>query len=50
MLPTFCQVHGNSFFDSLRAYEAVWEQMPRSASSSFPANIKHHGVTICPSC
>ncbi|MGI5918018.1 MAG: sugar phosphate isomerase/epimerase family protein [Anaerolineae bacterium] len=48
MLPTFYAVHGNSFFDSLRAYEAVWEQMPEIGVKLDPANIKHHGDDYLP--
>ena len=36
-------VHGNSFFDSAEAYEAVWEQFPQVGIKFDPANWMHHG-------
>jgi sugar phosphate isomerase/epimerase len=48
MLPAFYAVHGNSFFDSIQAYEAVWEQMPEIGIKLDPANIKNHGDDYLP--
>jgi sugar phosphate isomerase/epimerase len=39
----FYAVHGNSFFDSLAAYERVWEQIPGVTIKFDPANWLHHG-------
>lgn len=36
-------VHGNSFFDSIKTYEKVWEQVPDVGIKLDPANIRHHG-------
>jgi sugar phosphate isomerase/epimerase len=36
-------VHGNSFFDSLQAYEMVWEHIPEVTMKYDPANWQHHG-------
>lgn len=36
-------VHGNSFLDSIEAYERVWERVPEVGIKLDPANIKHHG-------
>lgn len=36
-------VHGNSFFDSIEAYERVWEHMPQVTVKYDPANWLHHG-------
>jgi sugar phosphate isomerase/epimerase len=36
-------VHGNSFFDSIEAYERVWAQIPDVGIKFDPANIRHHG-------
>ncbi len=36
-------VHGNSFFDSIEAYERVWEQFPQVGVKYDPANWAHHG-------
>jgi sugar phosphate isomerase/epimerase len=41
--PVFYAVHGVSFFDSLRAYEMVWEQIPDAKIKFDPANWQHHG-------
>lgn len=43
LTPVFYAVHGNSFFDSLAAYEAVWEHIPDLKIKFDPANWKHHG-------
>lgn len=37
-------VHGNSFFDSLEAYERVWEHFPEVGLKFDPANWQHHGA------
>jgi len=37
--PTFYAVHGNSFFDSLEAYERVWEHLPNVRLKFDPANL-----------
>lgn len=39
----FYAVHGNSFFESIAAYEAVWEHFPDVKIKFDPANWKHHG-------
>jgi sugar phosphate isomerase/epimerase len=39
----FYAVHGNSFFDSIHAYEKVWEQFPQVGIKFDPANWLHHG-------
>lgn len=36
-------VHGNSFFDSISAYEKVWEKFPQVGVKYDPANWQHHG-------
>jgi sugar phosphate isomerase/epimerase len=36
-------VHGNSFFDSIAAYEKVWEKFPQLGVKYDPANWMHHG-------
>jgi len=36
-------VHGNSFFDSIEAYERVWEKFPNVGVKYDPANWQHHG-------
>jgi sugar phosphate isomerase/epimerase len=36
-------VHGNSFFDSIEAYERMWEQFPQVGVKYDPANWQHHG-------
>ena len=36
-------VHGNSFFDSVEAYERVWEKFPQVGVKYDPANWMHHG-------
>lgn len=36
-------VHGNSFFDSIEAYERVWERFPQVGVKYDPANWRHHG-------
>ncbi len=41
--PVFYAVHGNSFLDSLRACEAVWEHLPELKLKYDPANWSHHG-------
>lgn len=41
--PAFYAVHGNSFFTSLRSYEAVWETLPEVGIKFDPANWLHHG-------
>lgn len=41
-------VHGNSFFDSIEAYERVWEHIPDVGIKLDPANIKHHGDEYLP--
>ncbi len=44
-------VHGNSFFNSIEAYERVWEYIPDVGIKLDPANIMHHGEAyIYPSC
>lgn len=39
----FYAVHGASFFDSLAAYEMVWEHIPEVTIKYDPANWRHHG-------
>ncbi len=41
--PAFYAVHGASFFDSLEAYERVWEHIPEIKIKYDPANWQHHG-------
>jgi len=41
--PVFYAAHGNSFFDSLAAYEAVWAHIPEVKIKYDPANWRHHG-------
>ncbi len=42
--PAFYAVHGNSFFDSLAAFEQVWVEFPEQVKIKFdPANWQHHG-------
>jgi len=41
--PVFYAVHGNSFFNNLAAYEAVWEYMPEVKIKYDPANWSHAG-------
>jgi sugar phosphate isomerase/epimerase len=41
--PVFYAAHGNSFFDSLAAYEQVWAHLPDVKIKYDPANWKHHG-------
>jgi len=36
-------VHGNSFFESIEAYERVWETIPQIGIKFDPANWRHHG-------
>jgi len=36
-------VHGNSFFDSIEAYEKLWEKFPQVGVKYDPANWQHHG-------
>ena len=36
-------VHGNSFFDSIEAYEQMWEHFPQIGVKYDPANWQHHG-------
>jgi sugar phosphate isomerase/epimerase len=36
-------VHGNSFFDSIEAYERMWEDFPQVGVKYDPANWCHHG-------
>jgi len=43
MKAIFYAVHGNSFFDSVAAYEAVWQEFPNVLIKFDPANWKHHG-------
>jgi sugar phosphate isomerase/epimerase len=43
LTPVFYAVHGNSFLDGLRAYEAVWEHIPELKMKFDPANWQHHG-------
>jgi sugar phosphate isomerase/epimerase len=41
-------VHGNSFFDSIEAYERVWEHIPDVGIKLDPANTLHHGDEYLP--
>jgi sugar phosphate isomerase/epimerase len=41
-------VHGNSFFDSIAAYQKVWATMPNVGIKFDPANILHHGDDYLP--
>ncbi len=41
-------VHGNSFFESIEAYERVWERIPDVGIKLDPANIQHHGDDYLP--
>jgi sugar phosphate isomerase/epimerase len=41
-------VHGNSFFDSIEAYQRAWEQVPEVGIKLDPANILHHGDDYLP--
>jgi sugar phosphate isomerase/epimerase len=41
-------VHGNSFFESIEAYERVWEHVPDVGIKLDPANILHHGDPYLP--
>ncbi|MCB0060878.1 MAG: sugar phosphate isomerase/epimerase [Caldilineaceae bacterium] len=41
-------VHGNSFLDSIAAYEALWAQIPNVGIKFDPANILHHGDDYLP--
>jgi sugar phosphate isomerase/epimerase len=41
-------VHGNSFFDSIEAYERVWDHIPDVGIKLDPANIMHHGDEYLP--
>jgi sugar phosphate isomerase/epimerase len=41
-------VHGNSFFNSIEAYERVWEYIPDVGIKLDPANIMHHGEAYLP--
>lgn len=43
MKPSMYAVHGNSFFDSIEAYEKVWEKFPQVGVKYDPANWQHHG-------
>jgi len=43
MKPSMYAVHGNSFFDSIEAYERVWEKFPQVGVKYDPANWQHHG-------
>lgn len=43
MKAAFYASHGKSFFDSLGAYEAVWESFPQVSIKYDPANWRHHG-------
>jgi len=36
-------VHGNSFFNSIEAYERMWERFPQVGVKYDPANWFHHG-------
>lgn len=44
----FYAVHGNSFFNSIEAYERVWEQIPEAGIKLDPANIQYHGDPYLP--
>jgi sugar phosphate isomerase/epimerase len=41
-------VHGNSFFESIEAYERVWSQALDVGIKFDPANIQHHGDDYLP--
>lgn len=41
--PAMYAVHGNSFFDSIEAYQRVWERFPQVGIKFDPANWMHHG-------
>ena len=41
-------MHGNSFFESIEAYEKVWEHIPDVGIKLDPANIQHHGDEYLP--
>ena len=41
-------VHGNSFFDSIEAYERVWQHIPDVGVKLDPANVQHHGDDYLP--
>ena len=43
MKAAFYAVHGASFFDSIEAYEAVWEKLPQVGIKYDPANWAQHG-------
>ncbi len=43
MKPSMYAVHGNSFFDSIEAYEKLWEKFPQVGGKYDPANWQHHG-------
>jgi sugar phosphate isomerase/epimerase len=43
MKSAFYAVHGNSFFTTLAAYEAVWETLPQVGIKYDPANWDHAG-------
>lgn len=43
MKMAFYAVHGQSFFESIEAYEAVWEQFPEVLIKYDPANWQYHG-------
>lgn len=43
MKPAMYAVHGHSFFDSIEAYERVWEHVPQIGIKYDPANWRHHG-------
>lgn len=36
-------IHGNSFFESIEAYEKVWAHIPDVGIKLDPANVQHHG-------
>ena len=41
-------MHGKSFFQSIEAYERVWEQVPDVGIKLDPANFMHHGDPYLP--
>jgi sugar phosphate isomerase/epimerase len=43
IVPVFYAVHGNSFFTTIEAYEAVWEHLPNVYIKFDPANWCHRG-------
>ena len=43
MKPSMYAVHGNSFFDSIEAFEKLWEKFPQVGVKYDPANWQHHG-------